>query len=175
MGEHVDRIAAGGHELGADGALRRAQRVIVSLLGAADSTRRFLGNVVERHDLTLQQYNVLRILRGAGPEPLPTMEIVERMIEKTPGVTRFLDALEERGLVRRERSPQDRRLVHASITDRGLERLRAMDAEVDRADRAVIVGLSPEAIESALETLATIRRNVEGAHPEGGRPTRGRR
>jgi len=135
-----------------------AERVIVALLGAADAMRRFLGEVVAEKGLTLQQYNVLRILRGAAPEPLPTMEIADRMIEKTPGVTRFLDRLE--GLVRRERCEDDRRMVHAWITDRGLELLSELDGPVERADRATIQGLSSPQVDRIVETLEKIRRNA---------------
>ncbi len=137
-----------------------AERVIVSLLGAADAMRRYLGEVVAEKGLTLQQYNVLRILRGAAPEPLPTMEIADRMIEKTPGVTRFLDRLEEEGLVRRERCQDDRRMVHAWISDRGLELLAELDGPVERADRATIKGLSSRQVGRIVEALETVRRNA---------------
>lgn len=137
-----------------------AERVIVSLLGAADATRRFLATVVAGEGLTLQQYNVLRILRGAAPDPLPTMEIAERMIEKTPGVTRFLDSLESGGLVRRERSPEDRRMVHARITEEGLELLARLDDPVERADRATIDGLSSDRVDRLIDALEAVRHNV---------------
>lgn len=136
-----------------------AQRVIVALLGAADATRRRLEGVMQRFGLTLQQYNVLRILRGVHPDPLPTMEIAERMIEKTPGVTRFLDRLEEEGLVRRERSSEDRRRVHAWITAEGLARLDEMDEPVDAADRKAIDGLGSAEVDRLVDALEAVRRN----------------
>ena len=61
---------------------------------AADLVRRRVTCVLEPHDITGQQYNVLRILRGAGAEGLPTLEIAQRMIEQTPGITRLIDRLE---------------------------------------------------------------------------------
>lgn len=143
------------------GRTKQAQRLVVALLGAADATRRHLGRIVEAHDLTLQQYNVLRILRGAAPDPLPTMEIAERMLERTPGITRFLDHLEQRGLVRRERCADDRRMVHARITDAGLDLLAEADEEVDRGDRAVIDGLSSAAVDRLVGALEEVRRNTE--------------
>lgn len=146
--------------VGAAGRTKQAQRVIVALLGAADATRRYLGGIVEAHGLTLQQYNVLRILRGTAPDPLPTMEIADRMLEKTPGITRFLDQLERRGLVRRERCSDDRRLVHAWITDAGLELLAEMDDEIDRGDRAVIEGLAPEAVDRLVAYLEELQENT---------------
>lgn len=135
--------------------------MVVALLASADSARRFLGRVTEAHGLTLQQYNVLRILRGASPDPLPTMEIADRMLEKTPGITRFVDSLETRGLVRRQRSPEDRRLVHAWITPAGLDLLALMDGDVDRADRALVEGLSDAAIARLVRSLSRVVSNTE--------------
>ena len=80
--------------------------------------RRF-SNLVEPHGISLQQYNVLRILRGAGKSGTPTLDIADRMIEKTPGITRLLDKLEAKQLVRRERCPEDRRQVLCWITNAG--------------------------------------------------------
>ncbi|MGH7541844.1 MAG: MarR family winged helix-turn-helix transcriptional regulator [Gemmatimonadota bacterium] len=120
---------------------RSAQEAIVALLRSADTVRRKLTEVVEPYGVTFQQYNVLRILRGAHPDPLPTLEIGERMIERTPGVTRLVDRLEEKGWVRREACPGDRRIVYCRISEAGLELLAAMDDAVDAADEAVVAGL----------------------------------
>jgi DNA-binding MarR family transcriptional regulator len=71
--------------------------------------RRHLGRVVGREGLTHQQYNVLRILRGAGGTPLSALEIGERLIEETPGVSRLIERLVAKGLVRRDRGRSARR------------------------------------------------------------------
>src|ERR1700694_935671 len=89
---------------------------VVALARTADLMRRSLTRVIEPHGITLQQYNVLRILRGAGEEGLPTLVIGERMIEQTPGVTRLLDRLEAKGLVARCRGESDRRQVFCRLT-----------------------------------------------------------
>src|SRR5215208_2200660 len=89
----------------------RQQEAVLALLRTSDVVRRFLARIVEPHGITLQQYNVLRILRGAGEEGIPTLAIGERMIEQAPGITRLLDRLESKGLVRRSRCPEDRRQV----------------------------------------------------------------
>ena len=81
----------------------------LGLLRTADVIRRYFDSVVEPQGLTLQQYNVLRILRGAGPDGLPTLEVADRMVERAPGITRMLDRLMAKGLVVRERSTRDRR------------------------------------------------------------------
>src|SRR5262249_14855885 len=81
----------------------RGQEAAVGLMRTADLLRRLLEQALEPSGVTAQQYNVLRILRGARPESLPTLEIAERMIERTPGITRLLDRLEAKKLVRRDR------------------------------------------------------------------------
>ena len=108
---------------------------------AADLVRRHMNAVVEPHGLTLQQFNVLRILRGAGGDGLPTLEVAERMIEKTPGVTRLLDRLEGKELIRRQRCPRDRRQHLCWITPKGLAVLQKMDAPIARTHEETLKGL----------------------------------
>ncbi len=103
----------------------------MSLLEAADRVRRHFQAILEPHGLTLQQFNVLRILRGAGEDGLPTLEVGQRMIEKTPGVTRLLDRLESKGWVTRERCRRDRRRVFCRTS-----RSRAARRPVWRASMA---------------------------------------
>lgn len=110
-----------------------AEEGVVTLLRTADLARRALGAVVEEHAITLQQYNVLRILRGAGASGLPTLEIADRMIEASPGITRLLDRLEAKGLARRERCPHDRRQVLCTIAAAGRQVLADLDGPVAHA------------------------------------------
>src|SRR4051812_50185744 len=74
-----------------------AEEVVVSVLRTAAVMQRHLAQVVESHGITIQQYNVLRILRGAGDAGLPTLAIRDRMVEEAAGVTRLLDKLEKAG------------------------------------------------------------------------------
>lgn len=134
-----------------------AQEAAIALLHTADVVRSRLSDVVDAHGVTLQQYNVLRILRGAHPDPLPTLEIGERMIERQPGITRLLDRLEAKGLVRRERCATDRRLVHAWITPEGLDLLARLDGPVDAADDSAVGGLSEEEIRTLTRLLERVR------------------
>ena len=97
-----------------------AQEAILNVYRTSDMFQRHFVKLVEPHGISLQQYNVLRILRGAGSEGTPTLDIADRMIEKTPGITRLLDKLEAKHLVRRRRCPEDRRQVLCWITDAGL-------------------------------------------------------
>lgn len=118
------------------------KETVLSVFKAADRIRRRFQQILEPWDLTLQQFNVLRILRGAGDGGLPTLAVGERMIEKTPGVTRLLDRLEEKGWVHRTRSREDRRLVLCRISQDGLARLALLDQPIEEGDRACMAGLS---------------------------------
>lgn len=133
----------------------------MALLRTADVLRRRFEALFEPHGITSQQYNVLRILRGARPDALPTMEVAERMIERTPGITRLVDRLEEKGLVRRERSEEDRRRVLCSITPEGLELLEGLEEPVDRMDREVVEMLDEEEAEQLVAYLDRIRAGNE--------------
>lgn len=120
-----------------------AERAVVAILRAADAVRRRMAEALEPHGITGQQYNVLRILRGAHPDPLPTLEIGERLMERSPGITRLLERLEQKGLVRRERGEADRRLVRRSITPGGLALLAALDEPIARANAQVFADFDP--------------------------------
>jgi DNA-binding MarR family transcriptional regulator len=135
----------------------RGQEVVVALLRTADLVRRVVGRTLEPYEITVQQYNVLRILRGAGEKGLPTLEIGERMIEQAPGVTRLLDRLEVKALVRRERCAQDRRQVLCWLTPTGLELVERLDEPVDSADAQAVAMLTPEEQDRLLRMLDAIR------------------
>ena len=111
---------------------RRAEEATVGLLLTADVVRRWGESLIAPHSVTLQQYNVLRILRGSRPDGLPTLEIAARMLERAPGITRLLDRLERKGLIRRQRCPGDRRQVLCVITDQGLAQVDAVTAAIRR-------------------------------------------
>jgi DNA-binding MarR family transcriptional regulator len=129
----------------------------VSILRTAAILQRHIAQVVEGSGVTIQQYNVLRILRGAGASGLPTLAIRERMIEEAAGITRLLDKLEATGYVVRERSTPDRRQVLCRITSEGLRVLEALDEPVDAANLLAMQGLEePERLKLA-ELLAEVR------------------
>ena len=114
----------------------REQEAAVTILRTADVLRRHLSSALEGQGVTAQQYNVLRILRGAGEEGLPTLEIAERMIEEAPGITRLLERLEKKKLVTRKRRHADKRCVDVQITPAGRALVNALDVPV-RAAAAV--------------------------------------
>jgi len=140
----------------------RHEEAAISLMRTADLIRRLVGSVVEPHDITIQQYNVLRILRGAGEQGLPTLEIAERMIEQTPGITRLIDRLEEKKLVDRQRCDQDRRRVWCRITASGLSLLASLDEPV-RASIGSLATLSARDLTQLVEQLDRARAGVHAA------------
>jgi DNA-binding MarR family transcriptional regulator len=129
----------------------------VGLLRSADHLRRQLAATLEPHGVTAQQYNVLRILRGAGDAGLPTLEIAGRMIEHAPGITRLLDRLEGKGWVERWRCRDDRRQVLCRISATGLALLAALDRPVAAVDERCFAALSPEEQGQLVALLDAVR------------------
>jgi DNA-binding MarR family transcriptional regulator len=105
--------------------------------------------VLQETGVTGHQYNVLRILRGAGEAGLPGSEIAARMVHRVPDITRLVDRLEAAGLVRRERSREDRRVVYVQIEPCGLDLLARFDAPVLERHRTMWEGLE----DAELDTL----------------------
>jgi DNA-binding MarR family transcriptional regulator len=103
-----------------------AQEAMLNLFVAAAHARQRIEAACREHDLQFSHYNVLRILRGVHPEGHPRCEIIERMIDPSPDVTRLIDKLVERNLVRRSRSEEDRRMRIHTITDEGIAVLDEM-------------------------------------------------
>ncbi len=140
-----------------------AQEAAVGLLRTADAVRRRVGEVAGARGITQQQYNVLRILRGSHPEPLPTLDLGSRMIEAAPGITRLLDRLEAKGLVGRRRCKDDRRQVLCSITPAGLELLAALDQPMDAALVGGMRELDEEKLGLLTELLDQVRAGFAAA------------
>ena len=117
------------------------QEAALNLLRTSDQIQIRFARLFRGHGLTASQYNILRILRGAG-KPLPCLEVADRTIAVVPGITGLIDRLEKLGLVRRERSVSDRRVVFVAITDRALDLLSALDAPVMTLHRRLLGHLS---------------------------------
>ena len=104
-------------------------------------------------DLTVPQYNALRILRGSHPTRLTSSDVGERMIARDPDVTRLVDRLATRALVARVRSRQDRRVVEVGVTAKGLAVLRDLDAHVEKMPKALLGHLGPKLLRQLAELL----------------------
>lgn len=131
--------------------------VSVSILRTAALIERHFAQVVSRAGITTQQYNVLRILRGAGQEGLPTLVIRDRMIHEAPGITRLLDKLEASNLARRERTSPDRRQVFCYITDKGLAVLNELEEEMRQADDVAAGDLTEDEMRTLVKLLERVR------------------
>jgi DNA-binding MarR family transcriptional regulator len=107
------------------------QEALLSVAVAAGSINDVVDQVCERHGLTRPQYNVLRILRGVHPEGHPRCEIAQRMVERAPDITRLVDRLQARGLVRRARGGHDQRQAITRITPKGVKLLETIQPELD--------------------------------------------
>lgn len=127
------------------------QRTVIALMAAAGRFRRQAGCVLDGHGLSSSQYNILRILRGAGGE-LPIMTIRDRMVDREPSITRLIDRLESKGLVRRTPNQEDRRRVDCAITAEGSVLLEELDGPVDETDQRLMRGFT----KAELKTLASL-------------------
>jgi DNA-binding MarR family transcriptional regulator len=140
------------------------QEVFLNLWRTYDRLRALENDLFARYDLTPQQYNVLRLLRAQHPETIPTLNLADRLVSRAPDITRMLDKLEKRGLIVRERPPDNRRMVRIGISEAGL-RLIAELAEPLRACHDRQLGhLQPAALKRLAELLRAARQPHEGPH-----------
>jgi DNA-binding MarR family transcriptional regulator len=140
-------------------AARPEEAAFLELLRTTDMLSRTLIAVLKIEDVSANQYNVLRILRGS-PEGLPCGEIGSRMITRDPDVTRLLDRLEKRGLISRSRETKDRRMVMARITPAGLKLLARLDEPVQEAHRKQLGHLGRDGLLALTELLYAARSKV---------------
>ncbi|MEZ5365275.1 MAG: MarR family transcriptional regulator [Bryobacterales bacterium] len=137
----------------------KREEALLGLLRTADLMRRVNNGLLEPFGVTGQQYNVLRILRGAGKDGLPTLEIADRMIEQTPGITRLLDRIEAKGWVKRARCPKDRRQMLCTITATGLALLERTDAPISALGEKALGSLSDNQVRTLIRLLDNVRQN----------------
>lgn len=135
------------------------QEVVISLLRTNELFQHRFKQHLRGYGLTHPQYNILRILRGAGRE-LPSLEIAERMISVVPAITNLLDKLETRGFVRRERSESDRRVWHVHLTEEGVDLLAELDEPNLAMHRSLVGHLEIEERRQLLSLLEKARTSV---------------
>jgi DNA-binding MarR family transcriptional regulator len=134
----------------------------INLLRTAHALSRPIEQVLNSAGLSSPQYNVLRILRGAGADGLACGEIGERMIARDPDITRLLDRLEKHGLIRRARDQQDRRVITARITNAGLRILRELDGPVRAVHRRQFGHMSRRRLVALIGLLEEARAGASG-------------
>lgn len=136
------------------------QEVTLNLLRATDFVSREFQSLFERHGISAQQYNVLRILRGHRETGLPCQKIVAQMITQMPDITRLVDRLETSGFVRRERTEQDRRLVIVHITAVGMDLLAQLDQPLLDLHRGQMQHMARAELAELNRLLEKLRRPV---------------
>ena len=129
----------------------------LSIFRTAARLEHAFSQVLKPYGLTQTQYNVLRILRGAGPAGLCRNEVGARLVRQVPDVTRLLDRMTDLRLIGRQRSDSDRRLVRTNITPKGLQLLASLDDPVREFHRAALKHVSQSKLRSLIEVLAEIR------------------
>jgi DNA-binding MarR family transcriptional regulator len=139
------------------------QEAYLNLWRTFDRLRILEDELFAQHDLTAQQYNALRLLRGEHPGTLATLDISKRLISRAPDITRLLDKLDQRGLVVRERPPENRRLVQVTISRAGLELLSNLDAAVRACHEQQLGHLTNQQLASLIDLLRAARRPHEEA------------
>lgn len=133
----------------------------VSILRTAGAFQWREAELLKPYEITLPQYNVLRILRGAEPEGLICREIGERMIARDPDVTKLLDRLEARGLVSRERQEKDRRVIVARATPEGLRLVGEIDAPVLKLTGELLGHLGERKLGTLIRLLEEAREKTQ--------------
>lgn len=133
------------------------EEAFLSLQRTADDLLRGMVGVLKPARLSPTQYNILRILRGAGDEGLACREVGERMISRDPDMTRLLDRLEARKLVERERERRDRRVITTRITAEGKELLKRLDGPVSDFPRRRMGHVGAERLRSLVRVLDQLR------------------
>jgi DNA-binding MarR family transcriptional regulator len=119
--------------------------------------RSSLEHVLAPHGISVAQYNVLRILRGAGKDGLCRNEIRDRLVTRMPDATRLLDRMEKAHLIVRERSTEDRRLVNTTLTDRGREVVESLDEAVASEHQRALGHLGEEQLKTLVSLLSSAR------------------
>lgn len=107
-----------------------AEKAFLNIVATSNWITREVSQLMSEYGLTIAQYNVLRILRGSHPDALTCGEIRDRLLDRTPDVTRLLDRLEENDLITRSRYEKDRRVMKVNITEKGLTLVDSMDDDV---------------------------------------------
>ena len=113
------------------------QKAMINLMFTYGWTIERIKNFLVNEDITHQQYNILRILRGSAPNPLSTLQIRERMLDKMSDTSRIVDRLVAKELVKKCTCPKDKRLVDVTISDKGQKLLKKLDAESDHIDEVM--------------------------------------
>ena len=116
-------------------------------------------NVLKPHDLSLEQFNVLRILRGQKGNPINLQDIQERMVNKMSNTTRLVDKLIKKGFVKRNQCKSNRRKIEIYITSDGMNILKELDSVIDKTEENITSSLSKTELEQLNKLLLKLKQN----------------
>ena len=133
------------------------EEALLSITRTAAVLEHAVAQALRPHGITPTQYNVLRILRGAGQEGLCRHEVGERLVRRVPDVTRLLDRMEDGGLIARRRGEDDRRYVATSIAPKGLSLLATIDKEICHIHQQQIGHVDARSLKVLIDVLAKVR------------------
>jgi MarR family transcriptional regulator, 2-MHQ and catechol-resistance regulon repressor len=138
------------------------QKAMINILYSYGWVLEKIKSSLASEDITHQQFNILRILRGSDPHPLSTLQIRERMLDKMSDTSRIVDRLVAKGLVEKATSSKDKRLVDVTITEKGQKLLKKFDAASDHVSD-IMANLSEEEAEMLSDLLDKIRNGSNGS------------
>src|SRR5262249_55231347 len=133
------------------------QETFLNLWRTYDRLRALEETLFDQFELSAQQYNTLRLLRGVHPHSIPTLALGAKLISRAPDMTRLLDKLEARQLVHRERRADNRRVVEVAITAEGLQLLKQLDAPVKACARKQLGHLDGVTLQALTDLLHKAR------------------
>lgn len=136
-----------------------AKKVILNIMYTQNVVQDHFNELIKPYDLSGEQYNVLRILRGQKGKPANMCVIQERMLAKTSNTTRLVDKLLLKEFVTRNVCPDNRRKIEVLITQKGLDVLKELDPKVDEHERTFADNLKPEELVFLNQLLEKFRTN----------------
>jgi DNA-binding MarR family transcriptional regulator len=141
----------------------REEEAFLNLGRTHEFLQKRLAELLRGHQLTPAQYNMLRILCGAEPGGLTCSQAAERMLSPDPDITRLLDRMETNGLIRRDRTKEDRRVVITRITDRGLDLTKQIDAPLHLLLKQCLGRVGQQRLKELIDTLEALREPLPDA------------
>jgi DNA-binding MarR family transcriptional regulator len=129
----------------------------LNIVRTADVLMQKGSDLLKPYGLSMTQYNVLRILRGAGTDGASCKDIAHRLVTRDPDITRLMDRLEARSLIWRDRAKEDRRVVTHRLTPEGLALVNSLDAPVEELHRAAMQHMSKTRLRQLIELLEEVR------------------
>lgn len=133
------------------------KKLMINLMLTTNEAASKMAEAIKPFELSIQQFNVLRILRGQGDKPANLCTVQDRMVSKMSNTTRLVDKLLEKKLVDRNTCEENRRKIEIFITEKGLDLLKEIDPVVEKTENDLVKNLAPEEVEKLNSLLEKLR------------------